>query len=207
MGIASGSVSYLLFVAEPVTEGFEERFCEAMYNHRFMEIDPRSEVEKAHGWVRFDDAFSGEIDPAVLVPPSGQILFRLRVDTLKIPASTLKAYVDQAARERAKRDGRDQLARKELDVLKLEVKKQLRVRSLPRLQLVEVAWNIHSGEVRLFTTSKGSATLFAETFEKTFERKLQYVGLLEVLPLRGMAQEEIDSLSLIDAERFHLIEN
>lgn len=205
MAIASGTASYLRFSAEPVPDQFEQRFCEALYNHRFTEIDPRSEVEKNHGWVRFDDAFSAEFDPATLVLPSGQMLFRMRVDTLKIPASTLKAYVDQAGRQRAQRDGRDKLGRKEMDALKLEVKKQLRVRSLPKLQLVEAAWNVQTGEVRLFSTSKGTATLFVDHFEKTFERKLQFVGLLEILHLRGMATEDVGALALLEPERFHLI--
>ncbi|MBM4341762.1 MAG: recombination-associated protein RdgC [Deltaproteobacteria bacterium] len=205
MGLSSGSVSYLRFVAEPVPEAFEPRFCEALWNHRFQEIDPHGEIEKAHGWVRFDDAFEAEIDPESLVLESGQLLLRLRIDTLKIPAATLKAYVDKAAKDRAKKDGRDLPGKKEREALKLEVAKQLRVRSLPRMQLVEAAWNVHDGEVRLFSTSKGVAGLFVDHFEKTFERKLQFVGLLEVLPLRGMTQQEIDGLALIDAERFHLI--
>jgi len=205
MALHTGTVSYLRFVAPPVEPGFEVKACEALAGHRFIEIDPRSEVDKAHGWVTFDDAFCGEFDPQTLVRGSGHVIVRLRVDTLKVPAATLKAYVDQAARARAQGSGRDRLAKKELDQLKLEVKKQLRVRSLPRLQLVDVAWNIGTGEVRLFTTSKAIAALFVDAFEKTFETQLRLVGLLDVLALRGMAQAEIDALALIDPERFHLI--
>ena len=205
MGMASGSVSYLRFAAGPVPDAFEERFCEALQNRRFNEIDPRSEVDKTIGWVRHDDAFSSEFDPTQFVPPGGQLLLRLRIDTLTIPAATLKAYVDQAAKLRASKEGREKLAKKELDQLKLEVKKQLRVRSLPRLQLLDIAWNIHTGEVRLFATSKAIADVFVENFEKTFEIQLQHVGLLNVLTLRGMPQEEVDSLALLEPERFHLI--
>ena len=76
--------------------------------------------------------------------------------------------VDQAAREKAAASGVDQLSRRELDLLKLEVKKKLRLRSLPRMQLVEAAWQVQTGEVRLFSTSKTVATLFVDRFEKTF---------------------------------------
>ena len=205
MALATGTVSYLRFSAPPVPDQFETRFCEAFYTHRSQEIDPRTEVEKSEGWVKYDDAFSCDFAPETLVLPSGQLLFRLRIDTLKIPAGTLKAYVDQAAKIRATATGRERLAKKELDQLKLEIKQQLRVKSLPRLQLVEVAWNISTGEVRLFATSKSIAGVFVDKFEKTFEVGLKVVGLLDVLFLRGMAQEDLDSLALLEPERFHLI--
>lgn len=136
---------------------------------------------------------------------SGQILLRLRVDTLKIPAVTLKAYTDQAARERARKEGKDKLAKREVDVLKIEIKRGLRRRSLPRMTLLELAWNIGTGEVRLMSTSRASAELFTDLFEKTFGLKLTPVGLFNVLRLRGMADAEVDRLQGLEPERFHLI--
>lgn len=205
MGLSSGTVSYLRFVAAPVTEGFEERACEQLASKGFREIDPGSEEEQVEGWVRFDDAFAADFDPTTLVTPSGNVLFRLRTDTLKVPAGTLKAYVDQAAGQRAKVQGREKLSKKELDVLKLEMKKQLRLRSLPKLSLTDVVWNIQTGEVRMISTSKSVAGRFVDLFEKTFEVSLRPVGLLTVLWLRGMSEEDIDGLALVEAERFHLI--
>ncbi|MBI5607515.1 MAG: recombination-associated protein RdgC [Deltaproteobacteria bacterium] len=205
MALASGSVSYLRFFVAPPPEGFERLYAEQLGALRFVEIDPRSEVEKVNGWVQFDDAFAGDFDPGTLVTPSGYLLFRLRIDTLKIPAGTMKAYVDQEAMNRCKAQNREKLSRKELDQLKLEVKKQLRLRSLPKLQLVDIAWNIQSGEVRLFSASKAVAAAFVELFEKTFQTNLQAVGLRSVLWLRGMNEAEVDSLSLLEPERFHLI--
>ena len=205
MGLSSGTVSYLRFVAAPVTEGFEERACEQLASKSFREIDLGSEEEQVEGWVRFDDAFAADFDPTTLVTPSGNVLFRLRTDTLKVPAGTLKAYVDQAAGQRAKVQGREKLSKKELDVLKLEMKKQLRLRSLPKLSLTDVVWNIQTGEVRMISTSKSVAGRFVDLFEKTFEVSLRPVGLLTVLWLRGMSEEDIDGLALVEAERFHLI--
>lgn len=205
MGLSSGTVSYLRFVAAAVTEGFEERACEQLASKGFREIDPGSDEEQVEGWVRYDDAFAADFDPATLVTPSGNVLFRLRTDTLKVPAGTLKAYVDQAANLRAKAQGREKLSKKELDVLKLEMKKQLRMRSLPKLSLTDVVWNIQTGEVRMISTSKSVAGRFVDLFEKTFELSLRPVGLLTVLWLRGMSEEDIDGLALVEAERFHLI--
>lgn len=205
MGIASGSVSYLRFFAGQVPEAFEGPFCDSLYEQRFREIDPHSDVEKQQGWVRHDDVFSADFDPRFLVSPSGQILLKLRVDTLKVPALTLKAYVDQAAREKCRELQRDKLTRRELDALKLELKKVLRVKSLPRIAVLEAVWNVATGEVRLMSTSKASAELFVDLFEKTFHLQLKPVGLLSVLWLRGLSEQDIDALATVEPERFHLI--
>ncbi|MFZ4578651.1 MAG: hypothetical protein ACOYOB_09695 [Myxococcota bacterium] len=204
MGLVNGTISYLRFVANGVPEAFEEAYCAALREHRFHEIDPNSDLERSTGWVQFEDAFSSDWDAGTFVTPSGHVLLRLRVDTLKIPAVTLKAYVEQAARERCAADKRDKLIRREIDVLKLEVKKGLRKRSLPRMQLLEVCWTIATGEVRLMSTSRAAATLFVESFEKTFHQELKPVGLLSVLWLRGMDDAEIDHLAGLEPEPFHL---
>lgn len=204
MGIVSGAVSYLRFVANPVPDGFEEPYCDMLAQHAFNEIDPRSELEESVGWVQADDAFMAEFDPRTLVTSSGHVMLRLRVDKLKIPAGTLKAYVDKAARETAVKAGRDKLNKRETDALKLEVKKSLRVRSLPRMTLLEVIWNVQTGEVRLMSTSKSVAAVFVDKFEKTFAQALQPVGLLTILWLRGMSEADRDSLALLEPERFHL---
>lgn len=205
MALVSGSASYLRFLVGPPPEGFERFAAEQLAALAFREIDPRSDAEKSSGWVQFEDAFSGEFDPATLISSSGYLLFRLRIDTLKIPGATLKAYVDEAARARCMQQGREKLARKELDVLKLEIKKQLRLRSLPRLQLVEIAWNIQTGELRLMSTSRALADQFVELFEKTFQTTLKPIGLRSVLWVRGFTDAEVDSLAMLEPERFHLI--
>jgi len=205
MGILSGPVSYLRFVVPSPADGFENAFCEALAQHAFHEIDPASDVERAAGWVQFEDAFASEWDPQTLLHASGHLLLRLRVDTLKVPAGTLKAYTAREARDRCRELQRDKLAKREMDVLKLEVKQRLRKRSLPKMALLEVVWNLGTGELRLLSTSKAAATLFTDVFEKTFGLQIRPVGLLTVLWLRGMSEPEIDGLSALEPERLHLL--
>ena len=205
MGIVAGTVSYLRFVSGDLPEQFEVRFCDALNNHAFHEIDAHSDVEVQRGWVRFDDAFEANFEPPTLVDGGGHMLFRLRIDTLRIPNTTLKAWTTREDRERCVKLNRDKLSKKERDQLKLEVKKKLRLRSLPNMKLVEVDWNVATGEVRLAATSKAVAAHFIDAFEKTFEIKLEPVGLLKVLWLRGLKDDEVDALARLEPERFHLI--
>lgn len=205
MGIVAGTVSYLRFVSSDLPETFEVRFCDALNSHAFREIDAHSDVEIQRGWVRFDDAFEANFEPPTLVDNGGHMLFRLRIDTLRIPNTTLKAWTTREERERCAKLNREKLSKKERDQLKLEVKKKLRLRSLPKMQLVEVDWNVSTAEVRLAATSKAVAAQFIDAFEKTFEIKLDPVGLLKVLWLRGLKDEELDALARLEPERFHLI--
>lgn len=205
MGLANGTLSYLRFVAQgDMPEQWEEAWCEALQANGFHEIDPSSEVEQSCGWVRFDDAFEANWVPADLLGAGGLVLLRMRVDTLKVPAATLKAHLERAISHRCKTLGIDKLTRNEIEMLKLEVKKELRRRSLPRMQLVELAWNVGSGELRLMTTSRGTATHFVDLFEKTFRMELRVIGPRSVLWLRGMQAEALDALGALEPERFHL---
>lgn len=206
MGLLNGSASYCRFIAlgEMVEENFEQSWVEALEANGFREIQPHSEEEVSAGWVRFDDAFETSWEPHELVGAGDVVLLRMRIDTLRIPALTLKAHLISTQKSRLKQLQRDKFTKSEKDQIKLEVKKELRVRSLAKMQLIEAAWNISSGELRLFSTSRTVASTFVEVFEKTFSLQLQWVGPAKLLWLRGMSEEDLERLEMIDSERFHL---
>ena len=208
MGLINGSVGYLRFVAMgDLSEVDETALCEALAAHAFRDIDPFSEEERTYGWVRFDDPFSSNWGPGELIREGGLIVLRLRVDTLKVPAMTLKAYIQAAERDRMIAAGRESLTRPERDAVKTDVRKDLRGRSLAKLALVDVAWNLSTGEVRLFSTGRGVAQLFVELFEKTFAVELRTVGPRTVLWLRGMLDDDLDLLAYTDVERFNVMDD
>lgn len=206
MGLLNGSASYCRFVTigELPEEELEQRWVDALEANAFREIQPHSEEEMSAGWVRFDDPFESEWNPAEVVSADGVILLRMRIDTLKIPAVTFKAYLAAAEKARLKKLQREKFTRAEKDQIKAEVKKDLRVRSLAKMQLIEAAWNMGTGELRLFSTSKTVAGTFVELFEKTFSLSLRPVGPITLLWLRGMSDEDLEKLELVESERFHL---
>lgn len=205
MGILHGSLSYQRFVAlGELPEDPETAWCPALSDRGFIEIDPTGDIEESCGWVRFDDAFESSWAPGELIEPGGIVLLRMRVDTLKIPAATLKAHTARAERLRCKALGVDKLTRNERDLVKAEMRKELRRRSLPRMQLVECAWNLSTGEMRLGATGRRLAGLFVDVFEKTFALSLRVVGPQTVLWLRGLDEAQLDALGSVEPERFHL---
>lgn len=205
MGLLNGAVGYIRFVTiGDVPDSLGEAYAEALAGHAFREIDPLGEEERTLGWVRFDDPFSSEWAPAEIGGDDGRMVLRLRVDTLKVPGVMLKAYTVATERDRMRAAGRDKLTRAEKDQIKSDVRKDLRRRSLAKMAFFESVWNLGSGEVRLFATSRSVAGLFVEIFEKTFALKLQQLSPAVVLWMRGMVDEELDALAGLEPERFHL---
>jgi DNA recombination-dependent growth factor C len=206
MALLKGSVTYLRFtVPTDLPDGYPEPFCDLIAQHGFREIDPHSDQDESVGWVRFDDAFSSEHDPATLVDEHGYLLLRLRIDRLKVPTATLNAFVARAEREKAAERGGHKLSRAELTALKLEINKRLRLRSLPRMQLIEIAWQVQTGDVRLFSTSSSVVEMFTNRFKQTFGQEPLRVDLQSVLRLRDWKQDDIDALAFLAHERFHLV--
>lgn len=211
MGLVSGRVSYRRYRVSKVPaprEGmsFEADLCDRLMHNGFREIEPSSDVETSAGWVRIDDGCVSDFSPKDEPLRSAALLVvRLRIDTLRVPNGTLKAFVESAARARCRQQQRERLSGKEKTQLTLETKKDLRKRSLPKLQLVEMAWDLSSGQVRLFTTSNRVAEVFEELFGKTFEAELSPIGLLNQLEQQNLSAEELAGLSLLAPERFHRI--
>ncbi len=206
MGVLKGSLSYTRFVTigELPEDDLEGAWIQCLESHAFREIQPHSEEEVSAGWVRFEDPFRSEWEPGELITSGGVVVLTMRIDTLKIPALTLRAYTNAAEKERLQQLQREKLTRAERDTVKVEVRKQLRTRSLARMQLIEAAWNVSSGELRLMSTSSSVVSLFVELFEKSFALQLRQVGPLTLLWLRGVEEEDLDRLELLEPERFHL---
>lgn len=205
MGLLTGSVSYLRFLAQgDLPAALEDAYAAALADHGFRDIDPDGEEERNAGWVRLDDPFTATWQPHEITSNNGLLVWRLRIDTLKIPAVMLKHWVDAAEREFLARQGRDKLTRPEREALKHKVRKDMRRRSLAKMALVDIAWNLTTGEVRLFATSRAVATLFVEVFEKTFALTLRPVTPMSVLWLRGLDDAALEALAATEPERFHL---
>ncbi len=207
MALLGGPMSYLRFVAlGELPEEFESTWAKALGDDAFEDIDPGGDAQRSFGWVAFDDALSGQFEAAGLIGRGGIILLRMRVDTLRVPAATLKAHVEHAIAELLEtRDGA-RLSRAERAMVTLDVRKQLRRRSLPKMQLIEANWNIGTGELRVLTTSKTVAALFVDLFERTFSLTLRIVGPKTVLWLRGVEDEEIEALEALEPAALHLRE-
>ncbi len=205
MGLSSGSLTYTrLITVGDLPENHAEAWCEALEQHAFHEIEVAGDLEQSWGWVQSDDPFESSWHPHTLLRPGDGLLLCLRIDTLKIPATTLKAWAKRHEKERMAAMGRERLSRAERDQLKDEVKRRLRRQSLPKMQLIEAAWNLTNGELRLMSTSKALVGRFVDVFEKTFHLQLRSLDPLTLLWARELGDEQMDAVARLDSEPFHI---
>ncbi len=208
MGLRKGSLGYVRFVATgEIPEEFERIYTEGLNGHAFREVDPYTDEDETAGWVRGDDPLMAEFEEHELVLPGAIILLRLRIDTLRVPAALLRAHVDHEVKRILKEQDRAKLTRAERQQVTADVKKDLRRRSLPKMQLVDATWNLGTGEVRVLSTSKKSLGHFVDRFEKSFALVLQPLGQRNTLLLRGVDEQLVDQLCMLDPVLFHLPPN
>lgn len=205
MGLRKGSLGYVRFVATgEIPDAFEELYADGLAGHAFHEVDPSSEEDETAGWVTLHDPLLTEFSADSLVRPGAIILLRLRIDTLRVPPLVLKAHVAHEIRRRLKEEQRPKMTRAETQQVQRDVKKQLRRRSLAKMQLVEATWNLGTGEVRVLSTSRKAVGYFVDRFEKSFALVLQPLGPRNLLLLRGVSEDDADKLAMADHAMFHL---
>jgi|GEM_PF-6306533 len=205
MGLSKGSIGYIRLVAMgDIPEQFEEPYTDALLENQFRDLDAQSDEEVVHGWVRLDDPLSTQFKTHELVQTGPVIPLCLRIDTLKVPAATLRAHVKHREKKKLAEFGRPKLTRAEKEQIRTDVRRNLRSLSLPKMQLAEAIWNLGTGELRLISTSKSTVGFFIERFEKTFGLNLNELGPRGLLWMRGFTDDELARLGGVEPERFHL---
>lgn len=193
-------LSYLRFVPKgPVPD--IDLFASAFTNRGFCEIDPDGEVKTSVGWVRDDNPFATEWPDGVF--DGHLVAVKLRVDTLKIPAKTMREHLRADEREHMRTLARA-LTRPEKDQIKADVLRYLRRRTMPKMLLVDVLWDLNTGIVRLFSTSRPVAGFFVELFERTFSVGVQILGPMTVLAHRGVSDDDIQAIAETPLDTFRL---
>jgi hypothetical protein len=205
MGLASGGVGYLrMIVNGTFPDDYEEVYGNALKALSFLPLDPTTEQQEAYGWVAWDDALSSDFSNGPALLAGDNMLLRMRIDTLKIPATTLKAHVEHRVKQLAQEQGRGKLTRNERSQVTADTKRSLRQQSLAKMALVEAQWSMATGEIRLLGTAQRTVALFIDLFEKTFALKLEVMGPRNLLMMRGMTDEDLNSLAASEPDQLHL---
>ena len=183
MGALQGTLTYKLFyVGDPVPDDFTTGLIERIKHRAFEALEPTSEEDEHYGWVPIENPLFVEFDlHAVLFDHF--VNLGLRQDKWSLPSSLLKAHLTQTEREYRKTHDKDRLTKFEKEDLKEMVQKQLRERSLPKMKVFDMSWDLRQGRVRFWSQSAKTCELFQGLFEDTFGLKIvpanPYVTALE----------------------------
>jgi DNA recombination-dependent growth factor C len=179
MGALAGSISVRRYrVTDPLPADPRAKLARGLRAHAFAPLDPKGEADRALGWVSIDDHNDAELraDKLFFVAAGGeQLRVALRIDVLKPPPAEVKRQLRTRVAAMESAEGRP-LTRREKSALKDEVVRLLRQRSFPRVRVVDMVWNLDSGQLWFWSQTKSVNELFVGEFVRACGLRLDVDG-------------------------------
>lgn len=202
MGATHGTVTCTkYFVRETPKRGFRDRFIEAAQKFTFEELRVEDEEDQKAGFCVFEKPFDLDIrhDNAYF---NSYLNLSLRIDKWRIPAALYKAHYKEAEQLQKDKLGVEKLSRRQKEDLKMLTTRKLRRKTLPSMRIYDLSWDLDAGVVRFWNTSQAVLDVFEELFEKAFEHKLMRDGAYVSCERRGLSEDELDKLVLLEPATF-----
>jgi recombination associated protein RdgC len=177
MPIQSGAVTFARFRSEPAGKRTDARrwLVRGLRKRAFAPLEARRpEDDRAVGFVELADHDATGFEGGLI--EGEHALFAWRIDQLKVSAKALKAEVDRWAAAFAAEHRRPP-ARREKSARKEEVRQLLRQRAVPSSRVVDVSWNLDTGEVAVWVTSRKIVDEISVAMEEVFGAALQPVSV------------------------------
>jgi DNA recombination-dependent growth factor C len=179
MGALQGSIAVRRYaVLDPLPAKPRERLTKGLRAHAFLPLDPKSDLDRASGWVSILDGDDADLQPEKLyfaAPGGEQLRFALRTDVIKPPRAEVKRQAAARAHEVEAEEGRE-LSRRERRALQEEVARTLKLRAFPRVRVVDAVWNLDGGKLWFWSQTKAANETFIDLFAKSFGLRLEVEG-------------------------------
>jgi recombination associated protein RdgC len=177
MPIQSGAVSFARFRSEPAGARNDAKrwLVRGLRKRAFEPLEARKpEDDRVAGFVELSDHDATGFEGGLF--EGEHALFAWRIDQLKVPAKALRAEVDRWAAGFAAEHGRPP-GRREKAARKEEVRQLLRQRAEPSSRVVDVSWNLDTGEVAVWGTSRKVVDEISAAMEEVFAVALHPVSV------------------------------
>jgi recombination associated protein RdgC len=205
MPVQSGAVSFARFRSEPAgaRPDVKRWLLRGLRKKLFEPLEARKpEDDRVAGFVELEDPDATGFEAGLF--QGDHALFAWRIDQLKVPAKAVKAEVDRWAAAFAAEQGRPP-GRREKAARKEEVRQLLRQRTEPSSKVLDVSWNVDTGEVAVWATSRKVVDEISAAMEEVFgvvlhpvsvgataaRAKLPEAGLGPTAALVGLGGEEV----------------
>jgi len=156
---------------------------DCLNKNAFRSIEQTSE-EQSIGWVRLDDLQNSDFVGSHVYQRDQYLAFSFRRDQRKLPATLLKAYVEQAEAEfLAENPTFHSVPKQKRDNLRDAIRGALFARSLPTPLVCDVVWDTRCNRVTLTNLGTKTVEQFIDLFNKSFEG-------LRLIPVHPFARAE-----------------
>ena len=173
MPILRGSVTFARFkVVSPARAPRQKHgwFQRALETHAFSPIERKGDEDRSEGFVEVEDNDATGFSAASLFH-GPRVLFAWRVDQLSISSARareeLQRWVASFERENGRKPGRAERTEQ-----KAAIRHQLRARASPGTRVHDVAWNLETGHLQVWSGSRKAVGEVLAALEDAFELKL-----------------------------------
>ena len=184
MGILSGALAAQRFdVVGDLPPDWREVTREALNQFAFKEPSEFLGPVAVEGWVQVHNLLYADFSDFNQWLYDPFALFSFRRDVRQIPAKLLAATVQSQCKDWCLEHGQDQCPSSVRDDLKEQLVRRWMKQVLPRISIVEMAWNMTENYVLITSLSSTMTERVRRRFYQTFGLKLQ-----AATPLTGLEQ-------------------
>jgi DNA recombination-dependent growth factor C len=172
MGALSGSMSPSKFyVHGDLPKDVRRSYQQRIELRVFKPLRPDEEADERAGWCAVGQPFELALSPdKVFTGP--YLSLGLRIDRYRFPPAVVNAELEQASRALREKRGQEKLSRTQKEELKQRVLQSLRKKYMPRMQMVDLVWNLDRQELYFWSQSGALHERLSALFELSFGLEL-----------------------------------
>jgi DNA recombination-dependent growth factor C len=192
MGILKGGLSVRRYRAgaEP-PEGFRDLYTAALEENAFREPLTATNKEQRVGWVQVHNLLDTSFLDTNRWLYNQYAVFALRIDKKVIPAKYFQAHLQKRVQTWCEGQKRERCPAAVKQELKEALELEMLQKTLPRVAIYEVAWNIAEGWVVFHNQSEVPNDTFRKLFHRTFGMALMPHDALDFVADRP---EQVEAL-------------
>ena len=169
MGFLKGRLTVRRYrVIDPLPDGFRDAFEAGLTEHAFQDHGSASRGEESVGWVCPDNLLDTDFDLRDRWLFDHYVMVGMRVDKKVLPAKLFRAMIDKRLRDWCQENGRAHAPASVRTDVRSAIESELLARTLPRVQMVPMCWNLAEGWLLFHSTADGMNDKFRTLFRRTF---------------------------------------
>ena len=192
--LLKGNVSFTVFKPGKAPESIEETQ-KTLTGHAFQKLEVTDPRDESLGWVDALLCFDNEHFSSLMHDTF--FVFAMREDKYSFSAAQLRPYIEEAEFVFKRENNLEYIAAQQKKEIKDQVVRRMKTNSYPKTTVTEVAWDLDSGLVYLFSQSGATVAKFTDLFEKSFETPLEQTSLFDSVKEIGGAEKIEPVLSTI----------
>lgn len=181
MGILSGALSVRRYrVVGEVPDGFRETYQQALQRNAFRETaDPTLSRERM-GWVEIQNLLDHGFEDLNRWLYDRYLVFALRIDKKTLPSKLFKAHYQKRVQKWCQEHDRVRCPRPVGAEIRDELEQEMLARTLPRVQVLEICWNLGEGWLLFHSHTDSANEKFRKLFHQTFGLSIFPVAPLDI---------------------------